>query len=99
VHRPLGLDLAGRESPGARIVTPDQRLRVFVSSTLQELAAERAAASETIARDVPIPHRSCRRRGGGAALHADEVPDIVLRGGLPGAPPQSASASAVRSPT
>jgi hypothetical protein len=30
------------------IVTPDQRLRVFVSSTLVELAAERAAAREAI---------------------------------------------------
>ena len=32
------------------IRTPDQRLRVFVSSTLQELAAERQAAREAIAR-------------------------------------------------
>jgi predicted ATPase/class 3 adenylate cyclase len=32
------------------IRTPDQRLRVFVSSTLQELATERAAAREAIAR-------------------------------------------------
>ena len=32
------------------ILTPDQRLRVFVSSTLQELAEERAAARDTIAR-------------------------------------------------
>ena len=30
------------------IRTPDQRLRVFVSSTLQELAEERAAAREAI---------------------------------------------------
>ena len=30
------------------ILTPDQRLRVFVSSTLQELAEERAAAKEAI---------------------------------------------------
>jgi len=36
---------------GTRIIrTPDQRLRVFVSSTLQELAAERAAAREAIER-------------------------------------------------
>ncbi|MEA3054590.1 MAG: hypothetical protein QOD30_22, partial [Actinomycetota bacterium] len=34
----------------AVIRTPDQRLRVFVSSTLQELAAERAAAQEAIDR-------------------------------------------------
>ncbi len=36
---------------GARppvILTPDQRLRVFLSSTLQELAAERAAAAEAV---------------------------------------------------
>jgi predicted ATPase len=32
----------------APIRTPDQRLRVFVSSTLQELAAERAAVSEAV---------------------------------------------------
>ncbi|MDH4346998.1 MAG: DUF4062 domain-containing protein, partial [Thermoleophilia bacterium] len=32
------------------IRTPDQRLRVFVSSTLQELAAERAAAREAVER-------------------------------------------------
>ena len=31
------------------ILTPDQRVRVFVSSTLQELAAERAAARDAIA--------------------------------------------------
>ena len=31
------------------ILTPDQRLRVFVSSTLQELAAERAAVRDAIA--------------------------------------------------
>ena len=34
----------------AIIRTPDQRLRVFVSSTLQELAQERAAAREAITR-------------------------------------------------
>lgn len=31
------------------ILTPDQRLRVFVSSTLQELAEERMAAKDAIA--------------------------------------------------
>lgn len=36
--------------PEPRIRTPDQRLRVFVSSTLGELAAERAAAREAIER-------------------------------------------------
>ena len=35
---------------GGSIRTPDQRLRVFVSSTLAELAAERAAAREAIER-------------------------------------------------
>ena len=41
---------------GAVIRTPDQRLRVFVSSTLQELAAERAAARAAVAqlRLVPV---------------------------------------------
>jgi predicted ATPase len=38
-----------RVDQDARIVTPDQRLRVFVSSALRELAVERAAASEAIA--------------------------------------------------
>lgn len=37
------------------IRTPDQRLRVFVSSTLQELADERAAAQEAIARLRLVP--------------------------------------------
>jgi hypothetical protein len=32
----------------SEIITPDQRLRVFVSSTLQELAPERAAALRAI---------------------------------------------------
>ena len=38
------------------IGTPDQRLRVFVSSTLQELAAERQAVREAVAslRLVPV---------------------------------------------
>lgn len=37
-------------SPGTETIrTPDQRLRVFVSSTLKELAAERAAAQEAVA--------------------------------------------------
>ena len=36
------------ESASHIIRTPDQRLRVFVSSTLQEVAAERAAAREAI---------------------------------------------------
>ena len=35
---------------GGSIRTPDQRLRVFVSSTLAELAGERAAAREAIER-------------------------------------------------
>jgi predicted ATPase len=37
------------------IRTPDQRIRVFVSSTLQELAPERAAAREAITRLRLIP--------------------------------------------
>src|SRR5512139_2147463 len=44
--------LPDRTAPNSHttIRTPDQRLRVFVSSTLQELADERAAAREAIAR-------------------------------------------------
>jgi len=46
------------ESPAERadvILTPDQRVRVFVSSTLEELAAERAAARRAIARLHLVP--------------------------------------------
>jgi class 3 adenylate cyclase len=48
----------GTESPGERagvILTPDQRVRVFISSTLGELAAERAAARRAIARLHLVP--------------------------------------------
>src|SRR5215469_5805612 len=46
------------QSLGSRtdvILTPDQRVRVFISSTLQELAAERAAARRAIARLRLVP--------------------------------------------
>jgi predicted ATPase len=46
--------VTGDPAPGAAapslIRTPDQRIRVFVSSTLRELAAERVAAGRAIAR-------------------------------------------------
>src|SRR5246500_3277307 len=48
----------GTESPGERarvILTPDQRVRVFISSTLEELAPERAAARRAIARLHLVP--------------------------------------------
>ena len=48
----------GEESPGGRagvILTPDQRVRVFISSTLEELAAERAAARRAIVRLHLVP--------------------------------------------
>jgi hypothetical protein len=44
---------SGEESLGdqaAVILTPDQRVRVFISSTLQELTGERAAARRAIQR-------------------------------------------------
>jgi predicted ATPase/class 3 adenylate cyclase len=47
-----------KDSPGDRagvILTPDQRLRVFISSTLGELAAERAAARRAIRRLHLVP--------------------------------------------
>src|ERR1700741_539889 len=37
------------------ILTPDQRLRVFISSTLEELAAERTAARRAIRRLHLVP--------------------------------------------
>ena len=42
-------------TPGPRILTPDQRPRVFVSSTLQELAPERMAARAAVERLGLIP--------------------------------------------
>ena len=39
----------------AVILTPDQRVRVFISSTLEELAAERAAARRAIQRLHLVP--------------------------------------------
>jgi len=48
----------GRESAADRaemILTPDQRVRVFISSTLGELATERAAARRAIARLHLVP--------------------------------------------
>src|SRR6266487_1381623 len=39
----------------AVILTPDQRVRVFISSTLQELAEERAAARRAIRRLHLVP--------------------------------------------
>jgi predicted ATPase len=41
--------VSGGSPPGAAIRTPDQRLRVFVSSTLAELGAERRAVERAIA--------------------------------------------------
>jgi predicted ATPase/class 3 adenylate cyclase len=48
----------GQDSPGDRadlILTPDQRVRVFISSTLGELAAERAAALRAVRRLHLVP--------------------------------------------
>jgi hypothetical protein len=56
-----GLD--GGAEGGPRIRTPDQRVRVFVSSTLTELAAERAAARTAITRMHLT--RSCSSSGHG----------------------------------
>jgi Domain of unknown function (DUF4062) len=40
---------------GAVIWTPDQRLRVFVSSTLRELAAERQAVRDAVTSSLLAP--------------------------------------------
>src|SRR6516165_5344496 len=48
----------GTESPGegaSVILTPDQRVRVFISSTLEELAEERAAARRAVRRLHLVP--------------------------------------------
>ena len=48
----------GEQAPADRagvILTPDQRVRVFVSSTLEELAEERAAARRAITRLHLVP--------------------------------------------
>src|ERR1700739_1502436 len=77
------------------IRTPDQRLRVFVSSTLQELAAEREAVRDAVtrlrlgagmfgggARRAPPPAGAGEFRAGRPAAPAG--PGIPL---LPGAEP------------
>ena len=47
----MAADQSNSDNPKSKIIrTPDQRLRVFVSSTLQELADERRAAREAIER-------------------------------------------------
>ena len=43
-----GTDIAADR--GSAILTPDQRVRVFVSSTMEELAAERAAVRDAVER-------------------------------------------------
>src|SRR3977135_1232161 len=43
-------EVDGGAAEGSLIRTPDQRVRVFVSSTLRELAAERAAARTAVTR-------------------------------------------------
>ena len=53
-HEAARAALPREESP-AVILTPDQRVRVFISSTLGELAAERAAARRAITRLHPTP--------------------------------------------
>jgi predicted ATPase len=48
-------DLGGSASETGMIRTPDQRLRVFVSSTLQEMAAERQAVRDAVTRLRLVP--------------------------------------------
>src|SRR5215468_9436335 len=51
----VGLWICGTAPRAAVILTPDQRVRVFISSTLGELAAERAAARRAITRLHLVP--------------------------------------------
>src|SRR5215471_2280984 len=57
--REAGVTTSPSEEPAAArarvILTPDQRVRVFISSTLGELAAERAAARRAITRLHLVP--------------------------------------------
>jgi len=55
------------------ILTPDQRVRVFISSTLGELAEERAAARRAIRRLhlVPVWYESGARPGAAAVTPPD----------------------------
>src|ERR1700733_3556564 len=64
--------------PSTAIRTPDQRLRVFVSSTLKELAAERAAARTAI-EQLRLAPGVLELGGGGAA-------PPPATGGVPGLP-------------
>ena len=57
-----------------RIRTPDQRLRVFVSSTLHELAEERAAVTRAVARAGV--HAGAVRAGGTATPSQGAVPRL-----------------------
>jgi len=57
-HGSGAMSPVSHEPPQARpgvILTPDQRIRVFVSSTLEELAAERVAARRAIERLHLVP--------------------------------------------
>src|SRR4030095_6916807 len=55
VRAPVGGLVVNGPFDGPVIRTPDQRLRVFVSSTLRELEPERAAARRAIERLRPAP--------------------------------------------
>jgi len=59
-----------------RIRTPDRRVRVFVSSTLSELAAERAAARTAITR-LLTPATLLRRLGAGLDRSLDLAASAV----------------------
>src|SRR5215468_5484904 len=57
-HEAGAIASPGSESPAERpgvILTPDQRVRVFISSTLEELAPERVAARRAIQRLHLVP--------------------------------------------
>jgi Domain of unknown function (DUF4062) len=67
--------VVGPDSP--RILTPDQRPRVFVSSTLQELADERAAARAAIEALRLIPGHV--RAGRAATSRASPLPGYLAQ--------------------
>jgi Domain of unknown function (DUF4062) len=65
-----------------RIRTPDQRLRIFISSTIEELAAERAAVRDAIMelRQTPVVFESGARPHPPRALYQQmlEQSDIFV---------------------
>ena len=66
------------------ILTPEQRVRVFISSTLEELTAERAAARRAIRRLnlVPVSFKSGARPHPPRGMYRADLEHARYRGHL-----------------